>query len=79
MKYLLVSLFLFVTPLSALAETVRWVYDPHTRRHHPVVTQDTPTEFLLHRPPDNPGVNFEALERDGCYNNGEYTYCIHSK
>jgi len=72
----LFSLFLFVSPMPAFADTVRWVYNPYTRRHDPVVTQDTPTEYLQHQPPDNLGINYEALERDGCYNNGQYVYCI---
>ena len=75
MKYLLLPLLLFV-PLTANADTVRWVYNPHTGRHTPVVTESTPTWMLQHQPPDNPGINWEAVERDGCHSNLNYTVCI---
>ena len=49
---------------------------PHTGRHTPVVTESTPTWMLQHQPPDNPGINWEAVERDGCHSNLNYTVCI---
>ena len=46
-------------PMASLADTVRWIYNPHTRTHEPIVTEDTPTWVLQHQPPDNPGINWE--------------------